>query len=56
MTLTSAAPSAGKRAVDNPAQVAVMPHPKVVNSAYFSPLTGRKILTTCIDNRRGAIR
>lgn len=28
-----------------------MPHPKVVNSAYFSPRTGRKILTTCIDNR-----
>ena len=26
-------------------------HPKVVNSAYFSPRTGGKLLTTCIDNR-----
>lgn len=26
-------------------------HPKVVNSAYFSPVTGKKLLTTCIDNR-----
>mmetsp|Transcript_9398 Transcript_9398/g.28271 ORF Transcript_9398/g.28271 Transcript_9398/m.28271 type:complete len:589 (+) Transcript_9398:319-2085(+) len=31
--------------------VACMDHPKVVNSAYFSPRTGSKILTTCIDNR-----
>lgn len=28
-----------------------MPHPKVVNSAYFSPVSGKKLLTTCIDNR-----
>lgn len=28
-----------------------MEHPKVVNSAYFSPRSGTKILTTCIDNR-----
>lgn len=26
-------------------------HPKVVNSAYFSPVTGKKLLTTCQDNR-----
>ena len=26
-------------------------HPKVVNSAYFSPVTGKKLMTTCIDNR-----
>ena len=32
-------------------QVAVLNHPKVVNSAYFSPISGSKILTTCIDNR-----
>lgn len=32
-------------------QLAAMVHPKVVNSAYFSPISGRKILTTCIDNR-----
>ena len=31
--------------------LAVLEHPKVVNSAYFSPISGRKILTTCIDNR-----
>ncbi|KAJ8749711.1 hypothetical protein K2173_012262 [Erythroxylum novogranatense] len=28
-----------------------LPHKRVVNSAYFSPLSGRKILTTCQDNR-----
>lgn len=33
------------------AELAVLAHPKVVNSAYFSPLTGTKILTTCQDNR-----
>lgn len=26
-------------------------HPRVVNSAYFSPKTGSKIMTTCQDNR-----
>ncbi|GLC35552.1 hypothetical protein PLESTM_000336600 [Pleodorina starrii] len=33
------------------AELAVMPHPRVVNAAYFSPHTGRRILTTCQDNR-----
>ena len=28
-----------------------MEHPKVVNAAYFSPRSGGKIMTTCIDNR-----
>jgi len=28
-----------------------MAHPKVINAAYFSPVTGRKVLTTCQDNR-----
>ncbi|KAL4587751.1 hypothetical protein LXL04_000625 [Taraxacum kok-saghyz] len=28
-----------------------LPHKRVVNSAYFSPLTGSKIVTTSIDNR-----
>jgi len=32
-------------------QVGAMAHPRVVNSAYFSPITGTKILTTCQDNR-----
>ncbi|GBG61546.1 hypothetical protein CBR_g22343 [Chara braunii] len=31
--------------------LAQLNHPRVVNSAYFSPRTGRKILTTCQDNR-----
>lgn len=31
--------------------LATLTHPRVVNSAYFSPITGNKILTTCIDNR-----
>lgn len=26
-------------------------HKRVVNSAYFSPASGTKILTTCQDNR-----
>jgi WD40 repeat protein len=30
--------------------ISVLPHPRVVNAAYFSP-TGHKILTTCQDNR-----
>ena len=37
--------------MEHPGQLASMAHPKVVNAAFFSPLTGRKILTTCIDNR-----
>lgn len=31
----------------------MLAHPKVVNAAYFSPVTGNKIMTTCIDNRWG---
>jgi WD40 repeat protein len=31
--------------------LAELPHNRVVNSAYFSPITGNKILTTCQDNR-----
>ena len=31
--------------------LASLPHPRVINSAVFSPLTGRKLLTTCQDNR-----
>lgn len=28
-----------------------LPHKRVVNSAYFSPISGSKIVTTSIDNR-----
>jgi DNA damage-binding protein 2 len=31
--------------------LATLAHPRVVNAAYFSPITGRKLLTTCQDNR-----
>lgn len=31
--------------------LAALPHPRVVNSAVFSPHTGNGLLTTCIDNR-----
>lgn len=31
--------------------ICTLTHDRVVNSAYFSPLSGRKILTTCLDNR-----
>eukprot|EP00850_Spirogloea_muscicola_P007768 SM000040S14780 [mRNA] locus=s40:198449:202502:- [translate_table: standard] len=39
------------RMFDERAPWAILPHPRVVNSAYFSPVTGCKILTTCQDNR-----
>ncbi len=35
-------------------QLAAMPHPRVVSSAYWSPLTGRRILTTCLVRPGGA--
>lgn len=28
-----------------------MAHPKVVNAAYWSPVSGTKVLSTCQDNR-----
>lgn len=40
---------------DNPKtwrhQLCSSPHPRVVTQATFSPTSGRKVLTTCIDNR-----
>ena len=42
---------AGKEAAGGPLELARIEHPKVVNSAFFSPVTGRKLMTTCIDNR-----
>lgn len=39
------------RYLDSNGHLAVLSHPRVVNSAYFSPVTGNKILTTCQDNR-----
>ena len=39
------------RYLDSKHNLAELPHPRVVNSAYFSPITGNKILTTCQDNR-----
>ncbi len=41
----------GKGKIQPPIEVVSMSHPKVVNSAWFSPVTGQKIMTTCIDNR-----
>ena len=32
-------------------QIGSWAHPRVINSAYFSPLSGRKIMSTCQDNR-----
>ncbi|KAK9840258.1 hypothetical protein WJX74_006309 [Apatococcus lobatus] len=43
--------SKGKGQMQPPIEVVSMEHPKVVNSAWFSPVTGQKIMTTCIDNR-----
>ncbi|MCO5570673.1 hypothetical protein L7F22_024400 [Adiantum nelumboides] len=39
------------RFLDSQGPLAELPHPRVVNSAFFSPKTGNKILTTCQDNR-----
>jgi len=35
----------------NSAEVSSFAHSRVINAAYFSPITGRKILTTAQDNR-----
>ena len=32
-------------------ELACLEHPRLVNCAYFSPQTGSKLMTTCIDNR-----
>eukprot|EP00252_Welwitschia_mirabilis_P015135 TRINITY_DN3331_c0_g1_i1.p1 TRINITY_DN3331_c0_g1~~TRINITY_DN3331_c0_g1_i1.p1 ORF type:complete len:442 (+),score=81.33 TRINITY_DN3331_c0_g1_i1:614-1939(+) len=39
------------RNLDGGASLAELQHTRVVNSAYFSPRTGTKIMTTCQDNR-----
>ncbi len=39
------------RMLDSDSCLAELPHSRVVTSAYFSPVTGTKILTTCQDNR-----
>lgn len=36
---------------DNVAEVAAFAHPRVINGASFSRVCGRKMLTTCQDNR-----
>ncbi|PNW73904.1 hypothetical protein CHLRE_13g577550v5 [Chlamydomonas reinhardtii] len=50
-TAAAAAAAAAANAVAARAELAVIAHPRVVNAAYFSPHTGRRILTTCQDNR-----
>lgn len=37
--------------LDDKGHLAEFTHPKVINAAYFSPHSGRKIMTTCQDNR-----
>lgn len=39
------------RRLESGESITVLPHPRVVNSAYFSPVSGHKILSTCQDNR-----
>lgn len=39
------------RRLEDGSSLAHLPHGRVVNSAYFSPLSGSKILTTSQDNR-----
>jgi DNA damage-binding protein 2 len=45
----AAATASGAKALS--LALATLPHPRVVNAACFSPLTGRRLLTTCQDNR-----
>uniref|UniRef100_A0A7S3R246 Protein DAMAGED DNA-BINDING 2 n=1 Tax=Dunaliella tertiolecta TaxID=3047 RepID=A0A7S3R246_DUNTE len=44
-------PRGGKSHVSHPAEIAQLPHPRVVNAVSFSPITGQRLLTTCQDNR-----
>jgi DNA damage-binding protein 2 len=46
---TAAGGGAAARALS--LSLATLAHPRVVNAAVFSPITGRKLLTTCQDNR-----
>lgn len=41
----------GKAVAGGPSELACLDHPRLVNSAYFSPQTGTKLMSTCIDNR-----
>lgn len=51
-SVESAAPAGkGKAPASCAAEVGSFAHPRVINAAYFSPVTGRKILSTCQDNR-----
>lgn len=36
---------------NTPAELGAWKHPRVINAAAFSPLSGRKLLSTCQDNR-----
>lgn len=47
----AAADSKGKGLAGGVGELASLDHPRLVNSAYFSPQTGNKLMTTCIDNR-----
>lgn len=48
---STVSPDAKRPLGPHSAELACMQHSKVVNAAYFSPLTGNKIMTTCQDNR-----
>jgi DNA damage-binding protein 2 len=37
----------GGAAAAHPCQLALLQHKSVINSAWYSPVTGRKIMTTC---------
>ena len=43
--------TAGTAGGSSVAEIASFAHSRVINSAYFSPITGRKIMTTSQDNR-----
>ncbi|CAL8469557.1 g9098 [Coccomyxa elongata] len=48
---SSSSHASGNGSEDKAMELTCLDHPKVVNAAYFSPRSGSKIMTTCIDNR-----
>ncbi|KAL3157624.1 hypothetical protein ABBQ32_012072 [Trebouxia sp. C0010 RCD-2024] len=52
LRMLGSAPADSKgKGIASTSELACLDHPRLVNSAYFSPQTGSKLMTTCIDNR-----
>ncbi|KAA6425236.1 MAG: DAMAGED DNA-BINDING 2 protein [Trebouxia sp. A1-2] len=49
--LSAAASDSKGKGVAGVSELACLDHPRLVNAAYFSPQSGSKLMSTCIDNR-----